>query len=130
MDFAVLALHLLDWVNEVRSKPGVSQNLDLSPLEKTLKSFIEEQISQHTRSYSTNQARNFEQNWLTHEGIPGRPWFKHLLYASRFTYAHLEIPGLTEAIERSDWKIAAQEAEKLRLAIEKNKKLFQPPPRY
>ncbi|HEY1679490.1 MAG TPA: M28 family metallopeptidase, partial [Candidatus Sulfotelmatobacter sp.] len=40
-----------------------------------------------------------ERNWLNPDGIPGRPWFKHILYGARFTYAHLELPGLTEAVE-------------------------------
>ena len=44
-----------------------------------------------------------ESNWLDPAGIPGRPWFKHLLYAARYTYAHLEYPGLTEAVEAGDW---------------------------
>ena len=38
-----------------------------------------------------------ERNWLNPDGIPGRPWFKHILYGARFTYAHLELPGLAEA---------------------------------
>jgi N-acetylated-alpha-linked acidic dipeptidase len=46
--------------------------------------------------------RQVEANWLHPDGIPGRPWFKHLLYAARYTYAHLELPGLTEAIEAGD----------------------------
>ena len=41
-----------------------------------------------------------ERNWLNPDGIPGRPWFKHMLYGARFTYAHLELPGLTEAVEK------------------------------
>ena len=32
-----------------------------------------------------------ERNWLNPDGIPGRPWFKHILYGARFTYAHLEL---------------------------------------
>ena len=48
-----------------------------------------------------------ERNWLNPEGIPGRPWFKHILYGARFTYAHLELPGLTEAVEKQDWPTAS-----------------------
>ena len=47
-----------------------------------------------------------ERNWLNPDGIPGRPWFKHTLYGARFTYAHLELPGLTEAVEKQDWPTA------------------------
>jgi N-acetylated-alpha-linked acidic dipeptidase len=65
-----------------------------------------------------------ERNWLNPDGIPGRPWFKHILYGARFTYAHLELPGLTEAVEAQDWKTAKQQAEILERAIETNTKLL------
>jgi N-acetylated-alpha-linked acidic dipeptidase len=66
-----------------------------------------------------------ERNWLNPDGIPGRPWFKHVLYGARFTYAHLELPGLTEAVEAQDWPTAKQQAEILQRALEKNTKLLQ-----
>jgi len=64
-----------------------------------------------------------ERNWLNPDGIPGRPWFKHILYGARFTYAHLELPGLTEAVEKQDWPTAKQQAEILRQALANNTKL-------
>ena len=54
-------------------------------------------------------AMEVERNWLNPDGIPGRPWFKHILYGARFTYAHLELPGLTEAVEKRDWTTAKQQ---------------------
>src|SRR4029077_11620953 len=65
-----------------------------------------------------------ERNWLNSEGIPGRPWFKHILYGARFTYAHLELPGLTEAVEKQDWPTARLQAEILQRALEKNTTLL------
>jgi N-acetylated-alpha-linked acidic dipeptidase len=65
-----------------------------------------------------------ERNWVNPDGIPGRPWFKHILYGARFTYAHLELPGLTEAVEARDWPTAKQQAEILQRAMEKNTKLL------
>jgi len=35
-------------------------------------------------------------------GLPDRPWFKHLIYACRYTYLPLTLPGLTEAVESGD----------------------------
>ena len=66
-----------------------------------------------------------ERNWLNPDGIPGRPWFKHTLYGARFTYAHLELPGLTEAVEKQDWATAKQQATILRDCLEKNTKLVE-----
>jgi N-acetylated-alpha-linked acidic dipeptidase len=68
-------------------------------------------------------AMQVERNWLNPDGIPGRPWFKHILYGARFTYAHLELPGLTEAVEKQDWTTAQQQAEILRQALANNTKL-------
>src|SRR5581483_10329848 len=65
-----------------------------------------------------------ERNWLNPDGIPGRPWFKHMLYGARFTYAHLELPGLTEAVEKQDWTTASQQALLLQNALSKNTKLL------
>src|SRR5258708_3767264 len=61
-----------------------------------------------------------ESNWLDPAGISRRPWFQHLLYSSRYTYAHLEFPGLTEAVEKQDWKLAGHQAALLEKAVEKN----------
>ena len=58
------------------------------------------------------------------DGIPGRPWFKHILYGARFTYAHLELPGLTEAVEKKDWATAKQQAEILERALKNNTTLL------
>ena len=65
-----------------------------------------------------------ERNWLNPDGIPGRPWFKHILYGARFTYAHLELPGLTEAVEKQDWPTARQQAEILERTLHNNKQLL------
>jgi len=70
------------------------------------------------------QLLQVESNWLDPAGIPGRPWFQHLLYSSRYTYAHLEFPGLTEAVEKQDWKLAAQQAGLLEKALKKNTELL------
>ena len=70
------------------------------------------------------QLLQVESNWLDPAGIQGRPWFQHLLYSSRYTYAHLEFPGLTEAVEKQDWKLAGQQANLLEKALKKNTELL------
>jgi N-acetylated-alpha-linked acidic dipeptidase len=61
-----------------------------------------------------------ESRWLDPAGIPGRPWFKHLIYAARYTYAHLEFPGLTEALERGDAPAVRTQAALLGEALKRN----------
>lgn len=55
-----------------------------------------------------------ERALLDPDGIPGRPWYRHLIYAPRFTYAPELLPAVAEAIERKD--AAAVERESRRLA--------------
>jgi N-acetylated-alpha-linked acidic dipeptidase len=63
---------------------------------------------------------DFESTWAHPDGIPGRPWFKHLLYAPRYTYAAMTLPGITEAAERGDWAAARQQAELVLAAMATN----------
>ena len=70
------------------------------------------------------QMMEVEANWLNPAGIPGRPWFKHILYAARYTYAHLELPGITEAVEKGDWKVAQEQVGILESALDKNTALL------
>ena len=46
--------------------------------------------------------RGVEQQLLLSEGIPNRPWFRHVLYAPRPTYAAMTLPGILEAVEEKD----------------------------
>ena len=80
--------------------------------------------SQEKAQRLNEQLLRVESDWLDPAGIPGRPWFQHLLYSSRYTYAHLEFPGLTEAVEKQDWKLAAQQAALLEKALKKNTELL------
>jgi N-acetylated-alpha-linked acidic dipeptidase len=54
-----------------------------------------------------------EANFILPGGIPGRPWFKHMLYSARYTYAHLELPAITEAVESGNWPEAQRQTEVL-----------------
>lgn len=58
-----------------------------------------------------------ERALLDPDGLTGRPWFKHLIYAPRPTYKPIVLPGLTEAVEAGDRVRAVAEAERLTRAI-------------
>ena len=78
-----------------------------------------------SRAVQVNQQlMQVERNWCNPEGMPGRPWFKHSLYATRYTYAHLELPGLTEAAEAGNWPVLAQQTTILESELEKNTALL------
>jgi N-acetylated-alpha-linked acidic dipeptidase len=58
-----------------------------------------------------------ERALLDPDGLNGRPWFKHLIYAPRPTYKALVLPGLTEAIEAGDRARVGAEAARLTRAL-------------
>src|SRR5215471_3102448 len=66
-----------------------------------------------------------EANFVLPEGIPGRPWFKHILYSARYTYAHLELPAITEAVESGNWTEAQRQTEILVNALRAEAALMQ-----
>ena len=47
---------------------------------------------------------NTERAFLHAEGIPGRPWYRHLIYAPKPTYAPEVLPGVAEAVAARDRK--------------------------
>lgn len=52
-----------------------------------------------------------EQQLLSVKGLPGRPWYKHTLYAPGFYtgYGVKTMPGVREAIEQRKWEQAQQQ---------------------
>src|SRR5437763_1079243 len=52
-----------------------------------------------------------ERKLTSGDGLPGRPWFKHMIYAPGFYtgYGVKTIPGVREAIEQKKWKEAEQQ---------------------
>ncbi|HEX3025451.1 MAG TPA: transferrin receptor-like dimerization domain-containing protein, partial [Chitinophagaceae bacterium] len=52
-----------------------------------------------------------EQQLLTANGLPRRPWFKHTIYAPGFYtgYGVKTMPGIREAIEQRNWKEAQEQ---------------------
>jgi N-acetylated-alpha-linked acidic dipeptidase len=67
-----------------------------------------------------------ERELLDAEGLAGRPWFKHLIYAPRPTYKALVLPALTEAIEANDPALAKVEIARLARALNRAAKAIQP----
>jgi N-acetylated-alpha-linked acidic dipeptidase len=58
-----------------------------------------------------------ERDFLHADGIPGRPWYRHLIHAPKFTYAPEPLPGVSEAVSDRDPARAAEQAARLAQAI-------------
>jgi N-acetylated-alpha-linked acidic dipeptidase len=66
-----------------------------------------------------------ERALLATEGIPGRPWFRHLVYAPLPSYEPETLPGLREALEANDLDRARKQAALLGEAIDRAREILQ-----
>jgi N-acetylated-alpha-linked acidic dipeptidase len=138
-DFGANGAALGDFLGDLEQKNKLKGQISLKKLHSRIAEFekagklLREAAEQGLLSGSAtpeklhhlnDQLMQVESNWLDPAGIPARPWFQHLLYSSRYTYAHLEFPGLTEAVERRDWKLAEKQAALLEKAVGRNTKLL------
>lgn len=58
-----------------------------------------------------------ERALLDPDGIPGRPWYRHQIYAPKFTYAPELLPGVAEALEAGDAERSTRQAARLAAAL-------------
>ena len=63
--------------------------------------------------------RQADQALMIPEGLPKRPWYRHSLYAPGYYtgYGVKTMPGVREAIEQKDWKLADEQVTKLAAAL-------------
>lgn len=104
-------------------KPEVPY-LDFSPLQNALQQ-LENVTGRLNVVFQTNLKTNnvspvfnqtvhkVEQQLLNEAGLPGRPWYKHSIYApgSYTGYGVKTMPGIREAIEQGKWKEAQDQIE-------------------
>ena len=66
------------------------------------------QLSAEQRSQLNALLRGMEQTLTTAQGLPGRDWYKHLVYAPGLLtgYGVKTLPGVREAIESNRWEEA------------------------
>ena len=132
-DFGSYAKTVAGFLDAVGEQPGVTTNLDLSPARKAVIAWGEKaerfdqaveaelqdgDLSPERLASVNNALLQVERQFLAAEGIPDRPWFKHVLYAPRYTYAAMSLPGIQEAVEAADWARARRQVELLTRRLE------------
>jgi N-acetylated-alpha-linked acidic dipeptidase len=96
--------------------------LDFSPLQNALQRLekatsrladtLGKQKFESNASDAVNQALyKAEQQLLSNNGLPRRPWYRHAIYAPGFYtgYGVKTLPGIREAIEQRNWKEAQEQ---------------------
>ena len=61
-----------------------------------------------------------ERKLTSTDGLPGRSWYKHLIYAPGFYtgYGVKTLPAVRESIEQKDWKLAEEQIVKVGKVVE------------
>ena len=125
-DFVGYADRVGEFLDELGKVPGVKKGLDLTAARAAQRSWraAAQRLESAERRVLALPAgpdrdrqlgrlndllRSVERQWLLRDGIPGRPWFKHALYAPKFTYAALELPGVREAVDEGSWARAREQ---------------------
>jgi N-acetylated-alpha-linked acidic dipeptidase len=128
-DFRPYASTVGGFIDSLKEVPDLEKELDLEAVTAVVEEWRREaeKLHQKTEEALTREgetgAGNFtdlntalltvERELLLEDGIPGRPWFKHALYAPRYTYAAMSLPGVREAAEAGNWELARSQLEAL-----------------
>jgi N-acetylated-alpha-linked acidic dipeptidase len=119
-DFALYAKRVGTFIDSLAAQPSVAGQLDVSAAREATAHWASgaaaldsalsvtlaapSSVARSAKLRAANEAmRAMEQHFLNDSGIPGRPWFKHVLYAPKYTYAAMALPGVQEAVDQSDW---------------------------
>jgi N-acetylated-alpha-linked acidic dipeptidase len=66
-----------------------------------------------------------ERALLDPSGIPGRPWYRHQIYAPKFTYAPELLPGVAAALDARDARLLEEQVKKLAAALDRAARTLQ-----
>ena len=78
-------------------------------------------LSEHDQAALDEALLQLERSLIRADGLPRRPWYRHLIYAPGFYtgYGVKTLPGVREAIEQRNWPEASQQIDIAGTAIEK-----------
>src|SRR6185295_15032745 len=117
LDYRATADRVREFVNETIDAAGPSQRDALKPLAGAADRFASAAAAAGIRidallASDTPDRRaaarldemliKTERAFLDAAGLPGRPWYRHLLFAPKPTYAPEVLPGVTESLEVHD----------------------------
>jgi N-acetylated-alpha-linked acidic dipeptidase len=90
------------------------------------KTLVRQQRPTNNPARLNRTLRETERALLIPDGLPGRPWFRHSIYApGRYTgYAAVVIPGVSEAIDRRDLARTREQLAALAAALERAAKVL------
>ncbi len=129
-DYVTYAKEITEYIVNAQKNARVDQiKLDFDPAIRAVQQFLAaaERVWPLEENPRRNEAalnaalRQTEEDLLSPQGLPNRPWFKHTIYApGEYTgYAAVVIPGVNEAIDAHDEVTAQQQLGVLTQALSK-----------
>jgi len=134
LECAPYAKRVHEFVDEVAGRARPDERSALAPLTSAAERFADAATEMdravadalHSPSLETARARTLsrtliqlEHAFLDPAGLPGRPWYRHLIYAPRPTYAPEVLPGVAEALDAGDRARMAEQAGRVAAALER-----------
>jgi len=143
LDYRSTASRVREFVAETTSAAKTADRAALAPLTAAVDRFaraadragqLTEALTQKDAALDRDAAAALdrallraERAFLDPDGIPNRPWYRHLLYAPKATYAPEVLPGVTEALESGDRPLLDRQVERLVAALTRAASVLAPP---
>ena len=135
LDYGAYGRDLLAYLDDV-GKLALSRGVDagLDRARRAAQALSRLGIPEPTGDATADAARSraliqAERDLLSPDGLPDRPWFRHLVYAPLPSYEAETLPGVREAILAGDTVRAREQAARLAGALERaGRTLGAPPP--
>ena len=129
-DYVTYAREITEYIVNAQKNARIDRvKLDFDPAVSAAHRFLTaaervwplEQNPQGNEEALNTALRQTEEDMLSPQGLPNRPWFKHTIYApGEYTgYAAVVIPGVNEAIEAHDEATAQQQLAVLTQSLSK-----------
>lgn len=133
LEYGPYAARLGEFTRELEAYAGAGERDLFQPLDRAVEHFAAAATAcgravdatlaagaPAARTAAINHAlTGVERAFLDREGLPGRPWYRHLLYAPRPTYAPEILPGVAEALEAGDRPRLSREIARLTAAVDR-----------
>jgi N-acetylated-alpha-linked acidic dipeptidase len=120
-DYAAYGRDLLAYLDDVEGRAharGVALGLGAARAQARRLAALPGLVPGAPGTHEESERRRLaERDLLAADGLPARPWFKHLVYAPLPSYAAETLPGIREAVEAGDAARAAAQAAVLAGAI-------------
>jgi N-acetylated-alpha-linked acidic dipeptidase len=129
-DYVTYAKEIGSYLKTAEAKSGkTSAPLNFAPAQTAATRLLKSAESAYARQKAASgdlnamnaKLRQAENDFLDPQGLPGRPWFRHTIYApGEYTgYEAVVIPGVNEAIDANNRERAQKELDDLTVALDR-----------